>query len=285
MLQKIMTNIVLMSGSGKRFTETGFILPKPLIPVSGRPMFYLAIDQLPESDKWIFVVRKSHVEQFNIDKIIKAKKPNASVIIEDMPVGQASSCMEAVKTLPLDEDFLVAACDNSFLYSMENLDNAIKSDADMIVWSFSKDDLLVKNPYAWGWIKLECDNITINGMSVKVPLNDPSTDHAVVGNFYFKSVTNFIKAYDLMVKKEYKINGEYYLDSLPIFYKELNMRSIIFDMDLYVGWGKPADLFEYQLNDYFYCNDINLGCFIGNKKEKWLKYFNTIYENYNSSCK
>jgi dTDP-glucose pyrophosphorylase len=281
-----MTNIILMSGLGKRFSDVGFILPKPLIPVSGRPMFYLAIDQLPEADKWIFVVRKQHVIDFKIDEIIKQKRPDATIIIEEAPTGQAPSCLEAVKTLAMDEDFLVAACDNSFLLDNAKWNGVIKEGADMIVWSFTDDDLLSDNPTAWGWIKLETDGKNISDMSVKVPVSgDPKHDHAVLANFYFKNATDFIKAYNLMVESEYKINNEYYLDSLPVFYKKLGMKSIIFDVDLYVGWGKPADLFKYELGDYCYKFNLDLKPLLGGKTEKWLKYFKTIYENNNPSGK
>ena len=49
-----------------------------------------------------------------------------------------------------------------------------------------------------------------------------------------------------MVKENCRINNEFYVDSMPVFYKKLGLNSVIFDVDLYVGWGKPSDLLEYQ---------------------------------------
>ena len=54
-----MANLIPMAGIGKRFSKEGYKLPKPLIPVSGMPMVVKAIKDMPSSNKWIFVVRKS----------------------------------------------------------------------------------------------------------------------------------------------------------------------------------------------------------------------------------
>jgi len=55
-----------------------------------------------------------------------------------------------------------------------------------------------------------------------------------------------------MVKENYRINNEFYVDSMPIFYKKMGKRSVIFDVDLYVGWGKPSDLYQYEEREYAY---------------------------------
>src|SRR3989339_1074863 len=91
-----MVNIIPMSGSGSRFSDVGYLLPKPLIPVSGQPMIHRVIDSLPEADKWIFIVRREHVEKYELDKLIKLKLPKAIIVIEDKPWGQASSCILAM---------------------------------------------------------------------------------------------------------------------------------------------------------------------------------------------
>jgi len=263
-----------MSGSGSRFSDAGYILPKPLIPVSGQPMILSVIDAMPESDKWIFILRDEHVTKYAVDKVILSRVPNAIIVIDPNPHGQATTCMLALPHLSPDEDMFIVACDNSFLYDKEKFAELKKRpDADMVMWTFTRDELLTAKPEAWGWVKLEADHETIDTMSVKVPVSDnPFNDHAVVATFYFKKMTQFKEACELMMKEEYKINGEFYVDSLPIFYKKLGMKSVIFDVDLYVGWGKPADLHKYEEWEYQYQ--------YGNLKEStkkgdklWVKYF------------
>lgn len=262
-----------MAGQGTRYTEAGYHLPKPLLPVSGAPMFHRAIESLPKADKWIFVVRHEHVKEYSIDNAIKEKLPKAKIIIEDKPWGQAPSADFALKDVDDNEEVLIAACDNAFLFDQNKYNQLIKRpDVDMIMWTFTQDKLLSDNPTAWGWIKLAADNETIEDMSVKVPVSDsPFNDHAVVATFYFKKIADFKAAYQKMVEADYKINNEFYVDSMPVFLRQLNKKSIIFDVDLYVGWGKPSDLHDYELFEYQYKYQKD------KLDPRWVKYFDTVY--------
>ncbi len=256
-----MANVIPMAGLGSRFLKQGYILPKPLIPVSGKPMILRVIECLPESEKNIFIVRKEHILNYRIDRLLKRHAKNAIIVsVEKTTEGQASTCMLAMPYLNPSEEIFVSACDNSFLYNKEKF-SQIKNrkDVDAVLWTFTKNDLLVQKPEAWGWAILEKDNETVKGMSVKVPISDnPYNDHAVTAAFYFKKAGDFEKAYNLMLKENYRINNEFYLDSIPIFYKKLNKKTVIFDVDLYIGWGKPKDLYEYQKWEYIIKNNITI---------------------------
>lgn len=272
-----MTNIILMSGSGLRFSAEGYILPKPLIPVSGQPMILRVIDALPPAEKWIFLVRKEHVDNYALNKVILSRLPNAIIVPEEKPVGQATSCMLALPHLNPEEDIFIAACDNSFLYNREKFSElAGRPDVNAIVWTFTKNDLLTAKPEAWGWVKLDDDGLTIKDMSVKAPVSDnPFNDHAVTATFYFKKAGEFKTACDLMIKENYRINNEFYVDSLPIFYKKLGLKSVIFDVDLYVSWGKPADFHQYEEKEYRYLYQ-NFGTNGKSEDKLWTQFFQKI---------
>ena len=272
-----MANVIPMAGLGSRFASEGYILPKPLIPVSGKPVILNVIDRLPKADKWIFIVRKEFVEQYKIDKLIKSEIKNAIIVpVEKTTQGQASSCMLAMPYLDKNEPLFIAACDNSFLYDKKRHEELVKrKDVDAVVWTFTKNKLLEETPKGWGWVVPDKDGITIKDMSVKVPVSkNPSNDHAVVAAFYFKKTGDFEDAYNLMVKEDYRINNEFYVDSMPIFYKKLGKKSVLFDVDLYVGWGKPADLYTYQKWEYLCKNNIEPS---NNKKDYllWKKFFDS----------
>ena len=272
-----MANIIPMAGLGSRFFKDGYLLPKPLIPVSGKPMVIRVIESLPESDKWIFIVRKEHISEYGIDDLIKSKIQNAIIISVDKTTeGQASTCMLAMRYLNGEEPMFIAACDNSFLYDKEKYSKlANNNKIDAILWTFTKNKLLLENPKAWGWVVLEKDRLTIKDVSVKAPISkNPYNDHAIVASFYFKKAKEFEQAYKLIVKENFRINNEFYVDAMPIFYKKLGKRSVIFDVDLYVGWGKPADLYAYQRWEYLCKNNIKPR---NNEKEYllWKKFFDS----------
>ncbi len=263
-------NIIPMSGKGTRFADVGYLLPKPLIPVSGKPMILKVIESMPVADRWIFIVREEHVTQYAIDTLITNTVPRAEVIIDTNPVGQASTCMLAMSHVKPEDSLFIAACDNAFVYDVKKYEALIADKTvDAIVWTFTDDPLLEISPKSWGWIKLHKDEITIDTMSVKVPVSEtPRFDHAVVATFFFRRAQDFVDAFHIMEKENYKINNEYYVDSMPIFLKKLGKKSVIFDVDLYVGWGKPADLYDYELKEYLFS--------IGKlSDEKWCRYFSS----------
>ena len=236
-----------MAGLGTRFTDAGYKIPKAFISISGVPMIIKVIRDLPEADKWIFVIRKEHKDQ-GVEELIKKEIPNAIFLVDSNPIGQATSCMIAKDYLDSDEELFIAACDNGFLYN-KNKFNELKNkkNVDCIVWTFTQRETLKRNPNAWGWYKLEEDNETIKDISVKIPVSDnPYNDHAVVATFWFKKSRDFVNSINVMIEQNYRINNEFYVDSVPKFLKQLNKNSIIFDVDLYVGWGKPDDLHEYE---------------------------------------
>jgi NDP-sugar pyrophosphorylase family protein len=266
-----MANIIPMSGSGSRFAEMGYILPKPLIFISGKPMILQVIRALPAADKWIFIVRAEHVRDYGIDKVIKAEIPDAIIVEEDNPTGQAPSTALALPHLDENEEMFVAACDNGFLYDEEEYRALIADkENDMIVWTFTENELLSQKPEAWGWAKLKDDRMTIDSVSVKTPVSsDPFYDHAIVASFYFRRAADFKASYEMMVRENYRINNEFYVDAMPIFYKKLGKKSVIFDVNLYVGWGKPADVYAYEEREYRYRYQPETFA----KGDPWLQFF------------
>lgn len=236
-----------MAGAGTRFSQAGYKLSKPLIPVSGVPMIIKVIRDLPKADKWIFVMRQEHLD-YGVDKLIRIEIPDAIFLVDENPIGQATSCMVAEKYLHTEEELFIASCDNGFLYNHEKFEELKKrKDIDCIIWTFTKRETLRRNPNAWGWYRLETDGETIKNISVKVPISEnPYNDHAVVATFYFKKARDFIQSIELMISENYRINNEFYVDSVPKFLQKLNKKSVIFDVDLYVGWGKPDDLHDYE---------------------------------------
>ncbi len=264
-----MINIIPMAGLGSRFSQEGYLLPKPLIPVSGLPMISQVIRHLPTAAETVFIVRDEHISEYAIDKVIKKESPNARIIgLSKTTDGQATTCLLGLEGVPDDEEVFISACDNSFLFDDSKF-ATLRADPsiDCIVWTFTKDELLTAKPTAWGWVKLAEDGKTIANMSVKVPVSDtPFNDHAVVATFWFRRATDFKAAYAKMVEEDYRINNEFYVDSMPIFMKKIGKKSVIFPVDLYVSWGKPADLHLYDLREYEHSISHD-------KNEVWRKFF------------
>ncbi len=271
-------NLIPMAGLGTRFSSAGYRLSKPLIEVSGVPMIIKVIRDLPTVDKWIFVMRQEHFD-YGVDQLIKREIENVIFLEDPDPQGQASTCMIAEKELNDNDELFIAACDNGFLFDSAKFDS-LKSnkDIDSIIWTFTQMETLKRNPDAWGWYKLEADNQTISDISVKVPVSEnPYNDHAVTATFYFRKAKDFIDSIKLMVSENYRINNEFYVDAVPRFLQKLNKKTVIFDVDLYVGWGKPDDLYDYERMEFIVKYNINPPDMSPEELRLlplWKKYFN-----------
>ena len=245
-------NLIPLAGRGTRFAEVGYTLPKPLIPVSGKPMIVNVIEHAPPCDQWIFVVLEEHVRDFHINKLLLQTVPNAKIIIDKNPVGQATTCLLAREFIKDDDELFITACDNTCLINEEKY-NALRADpsVDAVIWTWTERDILREKPQSYGWHELEADGKTIKRVSVKVPVSsDPFHDHAVVATFLFKKAKDFMAAADNMITKGDRTKNEFYVDTIPNYLNELGKRSVIFDVDLFICWGTPAEFYEYQYMEY-----------------------------------
>ena len=245
-----MANIIPMAGLGSRFSAEGYDVPKPLITVSGEPMIIQVIRRLPSSDKWIFLVRQEHIDRYQLDKIIIKEIPEAIIVgINRTTSGQATTCLLAQAYVDPEEPILIGACDAVCLIDEEKHRRLITDQRnDCVVWTCTKFERMRQMPHLYGWVRLADDCETIVGMSVKVPIStNPYQDHGVVATFNFRKSSEFFEAVNLMIKNNYAVNGEYYVDTVPIFLSEMQKRSIIFDVNKVLSWGTPGELKEYEL--------------------------------------
>lgn len=274
-----MINVILMAGHGKRFSEAGYKQSKPLIPVSGKPMILQAVKSMPKADKWVFVVREEHMQEKEVIDALKSVAENVSIIIDPNPLGQLNSCLVAKEFYDNDESLFVGACDLGMVWNEQEYSQLINSDAEMIVWSFTQQPNLTRNPQAWGWLK-QNEQKQISGVSVKVPVSsDPFNDFAIVGSFSFKSGKLFLKLADELMRRGETVKGEYYIDSMTQVAVELGHKVMSFPVGKYIGWGVPADYEEYCFWERVFRNVEMSMEEVDNKPEFafWQEFFNNDF--------
>lgn len=240
-----MINVVLMAGSGKRFTDAGYKTNKALLPVSGKPMIIQAVNSMPKADKWVFVVRQEHMDDKVLIDTLKSVASDVAVVVDPNPIGQLNSCLVAKEHYDNGESLFVGACDFGMVWNKEKYAKALSDGPDMISWSFTKQPNLARNPQAWGWLKVD-ENSRIHGVSVKVPISStPINDFAITGSFSFKSGRGFLKIAEELMRRGVTVKGEYYIDSMIAVAIEMGYKAVSFPVDKYIGWGVPADYEEY----------------------------------------
>ena len=72
--------IIPMSGIGKRFIDAGYVDPKPLIVVDGKPIIQHVVEIFNSPDDVIFICNEIHLRDTNVKQILTSISPNSSLI-------------------------------------------------------------------------------------------------------------------------------------------------------------------------------------------------------------
>lgn len=227
--------IIPMAGKGSRFFDVGYKLPKPFIPVDGKPMIERAIECLPVTDKTFIIKLDEHA----------VPKVDAEILsIPNVTNGQATTCHYVTRTLNPDTPILISACDNGVYYDPVK----VNYDADIIVWAFDNHPTSKRYPNMYAWLDVEGD--VIKNVSVKKPFD--GCKYAIIGTMYFKTSKIFNEGYQYIVDHNIRTNGEFYVDDMlnPLIQLGYNVK--MFVVDYYLCYGTPNDYKTYEYwNDYF----------------------------------
>ncbi len=77
--------ILPLAGEGERFAKRGYRMPKPLVPVLGRPMILRVIESLDlRSDDHLQIVHHSSLQEAGISALITSTFPNLDVVLQNL---------------------------------------------------------------------------------------------------------------------------------------------------------------------------------------------------------
>ena len=228
-----MNVLIPMAGAGTRFEKAGYTFPKPLIEVNGKPMIQVVVENLNVDAKHIFIVQKSHYEQYNLKHLLSLISPGCEIIqVEGITEGAACTTLLAKKFIDNKEPLLIANSDqfvewdsNEFLYSMQ----ADKVDAGILTFqSFHPK---------WSFAKLDED-----GFVDEVAEKKPISENATVGIYYWSKGSDYVKYAEQMIDRDRRVNNEFYV--CPVFNEAIedNKKIKIFPIDKMWGMGTPEDL-------------------------------------------
>lgn len=234
-------NIVIpMAGEGSRFVSAGYTFPKPLIEVWQKPMIQLVLESLGLKGNYIFLVRKEHLEKYNLRNFLNVIAPNCKVIVvSELTEGAACTVLLAKKYI-----------DNNKPLIISNSDQFIEWDPSEVMYNFlsKKVDggiLTFKATHPkWSYAKI--NNF---GKVIEVAEKKVISDNATVGIYFWKKGSNFVKYANQMIKKNIRVNNEFYV--CPVYNEAIkdNLNIVIKQVKSMWGIGTPEDL-KYFIDNY-----------------------------------
>ncbi len=241
------TALVPMAGEGLRYKKLGFATPKPLVNVNSQPMISQVSKSLPKTAKSVYLIRDFMITDKLASALKKTTKQLKIVPVKQLTKGQACTCLLGINEATPNKPLLVAPCDNAMMWNDKKYQALLAdSSINIICWTFTKHLSIKAKPQAWGYIAAD-EQGNATKVSVKIPMtSNPYNEHCIIGTFWFKTAGLFKNLAEELIEKNIRVNNEFYVDSIMELAIQKNIKVKIFDVDKYISWGRPEDLFEYR---------------------------------------
>jgi dTDP-glucose pyrophosphorylase len=237
-----MINIVIpMAGRGSRFSNAGYIMPKPLIDIYGHPMIeYVTKNIRPKLEhKFIYICQKEHIEKYGIDKILKKEEPNCVIVtIDHITDGAACTVLLAEKYINNNDQLMIANSDQFVDISIDKYLEAI-GEYDGLIMTMPANDP------KWSYIKYGKDHLVSLVREKEVISNE-----ATVGIYNYKKGKDFVEAANKMINQNIRVNNEFYV--APAYNEMIKDKKKITFFDIgqkMHGLGIPEDLENFKKLD------------------------------------
>ena len=236
--------IVPMAGEGRRFVQEGWTIPKPLIELKGKSLFMRAINSVHIDNaliKYSFIVRKEHIDKYDIDEKIKIFLPQANIFYVDKTTrGAVETCLVAEEAISKEDSILVMDCDLEFR-SVGFLQN-IKKILNQPIQKVNGGELVSFESTDPRFSYAEVDE---NNVVIRTAEKDVISNHALCGAYFFSSANSFIRAAHKLLDEPVFSKPEYYV-SLLYNYLLANGETVKLEtMEEYYSYGTPEELKRY----------------------------------------
>ena len=236
--------VMPMAGEGSRFLKEGWTTPKPLIMLNGKTLFEHAISSIAAPDielKYSFIVRQEHIDQYRIDKQIRAILPKANVFsVLKTTRGAVETCLVAESALADEDGVIVMDCDlefrsKAFLEILtENLSLPLSEAEGGALVSFESNE--PRYSYA---------EVGTDGFVKRTAEKEVISCHALCGAYFFSTGKKFKQiAHRLLGEPEFK-KPEYYVSLLYNYLLEDGEKVQLATMEEYYSYGTPEELTKY----------------------------------------
>ncbi|MFK8103876.1 MAG: sugar nucleotidyltransferase, partial [Saprospiraceae bacterium] len=194
--------IIPMAGRGSRLRPHTLTVPKPLVPVAGKPIVQRLVEDLAKSfdgkiEEIAFIIGDfGEGVKEELIAIAESLGAKGSVYSQDQPLGTAHAILCAKESL--SGNCIVAFADTLFKASFD-----FDPEVDGMIWVQK-----VADPSAFGVVKVNEKNI-ITDFVEKSPVF--VSDLAIVGIYYFRDGENLREELQYLIDHDIKDKGEYQL--------------------------------------------------------------------------
>lgn len=228
-----------MAGMGKRMRPHTLTIPKPLIPIAGKPIVHRLVEDIAKVvnepvEEVGFVINRSFGEEVenSLKEVASTIGAAGKIYYQDEPLGTAHA-LYCAKDM-LEGNVIVAYADTLF-----KAEFTLDKEQDGIIWVHK-----VKDPAAFGVVKLDDDQV-ITGF-VEKPATYVS-DLAIIGIYYFKDGDFLKRELQYLMDNNIMNSGEYQITNALDNMKDKGVKFVPGQVDEWLDCGnKDATVYTNQ---------------------------------------
>lgn len=247
--QAMIQIVIPMSGQGTRYRKLGYLQPKPLIPVSGRPMIERLLEKFPTEWPITFVMAENHRETELPQRLTKLRPAAKQLYVPVHDKGPGFALEKALSSLDPHLPVLVSYCDYGFKWDpWDFADFVKKSRCHGALISYRGFHAHYLSPVTYAYSRMKEERV------VEVREKGSFTNHrenefASAGAYYFDSKATLATALQAQQSLGLNLNGESYtsLTMQALLQSRPDADVRVYEIPAFYQWGTPEDLqtFEY----------------------------------------
>lgn len=252
--------VIPMSGLGQRFIDAGYIDPKPLIEIDGKPIIEHVVNLFPGELDIKFICNDKHLKETDMRLVLNSISPSCKIY--EVPTEGREGPVHAVSlvydNINDDDEVIVSYCDYGSYWNYEEFLNDTRirnADGAIACYRGFHPHMLGTDNYAF-LKETEYGTRWMEKIQEKQPFTDDRmSEYASNGTYYFKTGAIMKKYFKMLMDQKIKVKKEYYVSMVYNLLVSDNLSVSIFEIEHMLQWGTPYDLEIYK---------------------RWSRYFNNI---------
>lgn len=235
--------VIPMAGLGSRFSDVGYTIPKPFLPIQGKPMYEVVLHNLIPSELFYssvihIVLRQPHAHLFQHHSY-----SNLHIhVIESLTEGPASTVLTLKDTINNDIPLVIANSDQYLEWNSKEFYYALSHpDWDGVISTFYQPD---SSDCRWSYVRQNDQ-----GEVIEVAEKQVISQYATTGIYGWKRGSDFVRDAEKMIQTNQRVNNEFYV--CPVYQETITHQKIrTLRCKKMWGLGVPSD---YEL----FCKTFN----------------------------
>jgi NDP-sugar pyrophosphorylase family protein len=247
--------VIPMSGMGKRFIDKGYKLPKPLIPISGKPMVQHVVEMFPGVEEILFIVNKQHFEEQALDLEHKLNEiaPGCEIaVIAPHKFGPAWAIRRAKPFINTRTPVVINYCDFACTWNFSQFREQLHTGINGLIATYSgfHPHMLKSTEYAY--LRLDEDGFLDQIQEKQSFTVNPMDEPASSGTYGFGTGQILLDAVDVQISNNDSYNNEFYSSLTYKNMIESGQKIRNFQIEKYFQWGTPEDFEEFKVQKDFF---------------------------------